>query len=212
MTELESALAAIDPASLDYQGWTAVGMALKEAGQPASVWEDWSRRDAARYHPGECARKWESFHGSETPVTASSIFALARQRGWRPPEQALDCHPVIFWPVFFRAFRYCHLADFSPGVRPQRHCIIIPCRDKVRLVNHVNVTVRIYLLQRIERSTEGSRLLLYKGGFIAIVSIDHHSIGSCRVKPGQYIHITFIVDLGDFCRAKHSVLGFGKNV
>ena len=90
MTELESALAAIDPASLDYQGWCAMGMALKEAGQPASVWEDWSRRDPARYHPGECARKWESFRGSETPVTASSIFALARQRGWRPPEQALD--------------------------------------------------------------------------------------------------------------------------
>ena len=90
MTELKSALAAIDPASLDYQGWTAVGMALKDAGQPASVWDAWSARDAARYHPGECARKWESFRGSDSPVTASSIFALARQRGWRPPEQALD--------------------------------------------------------------------------------------------------------------------------
>ena len=81
MTELESALAAIDPASLDYQGWTAVGMALKDAGQPASVWDAWSARDAARYHPGECARKWESFRGSDSPVTASSIFALACQRG-----------------------------------------------------------------------------------------------------------------------------------
>ena len=90
MTELESALAAIDPASLDYQGWTAVGMALKEAGQPVGVWDAWSARDAARYHPGECERKWESFHGSDSPVTASSIFAMARQRGWRPPEQALD--------------------------------------------------------------------------------------------------------------------------
>ena len=90
LTELESALAAIDPASLDYQGWTAVGMALKEAGAPADVWDAWSRRDAARYHPGECARKWESFRGSETPVTAASIFALAKERGWRPPEQALD--------------------------------------------------------------------------------------------------------------------------
>lgn len=91
MTDLESALAAIDPASLDYQGWTAVGMALKEAGQPVGVWDAWSARDAARYHPGECARKWESFHGGAgAPVTEASIFALARQRGWRPPEQALD--------------------------------------------------------------------------------------------------------------------------
>ena len=91
MTDLESALAALDPASLDYQGWTAVGMALKEAGQPVGVWDAWSARDAARYHPGECARKWESFHGGAgAPVTEASIFALARQRGWRPPEQALD--------------------------------------------------------------------------------------------------------------------------
>ena len=91
MTDLESALAALDPASLDYQGWTAVGMALKEAGQPVGVWDAWSARDAARYHPGECERKWESFHGGAgAPVTEASIFALARQRGWRPPEQALD--------------------------------------------------------------------------------------------------------------------------
>lgn len=91
MTDLESALAALDPASLDYQEWTAVGMALKEAGQPVGVWDAWSARDAARYHPGECGRKWESFHGGAgAPVTEASIFALARQRGWRPPEQALD--------------------------------------------------------------------------------------------------------------------------
>ena len=56
MTDLESALAALDPASLDYQGWTAVGMALKEAGQPVGVWDAWSARDPARYPPGECVR------------------------------------------------------------------------------------------------------------------------------------------------------------
>lgn len=90
LTELESALAAIDPAALDYQGWTAVGMALKDAGAPVTLWEDWSRRDAARYHPGECERKWESFRGSAAPVTAASIFALARRSGWRAPERQLD--------------------------------------------------------------------------------------------------------------------------
>ena len=90
MTDLGTPLAALHPASLHYQAWTAVGMALKEAGQPVGVWDAWSARDAARYHPGECERKWESFHGSDSPVTASSIFAMARQRGWRPPEQALD--------------------------------------------------------------------------------------------------------------------------
>lgn len=81
--ELQSALDSLSPASLSYQEWCTVGMALKEAGQPVSLWEDWSRRDAGRYHPGECARKWESFHGSGTPVTVSSIFALARAHGWQ---------------------------------------------------------------------------------------------------------------------------------
>ena len=81
--ELHSALDSLSPAGLSYQEWCTVGMALKEAGQPVSLWEDWSRRDAGRYHPGECARKWESFHGSGTPVTVSSIFALARAHGWQ---------------------------------------------------------------------------------------------------------------------------------
>jgi len=77
------ALAHIDPAELNYRDWLAVGMGLKEAGYPASAWEDWSRRDAGRYHPGECERKWESFHGSETPVTAGTIIQMARSRGWQ---------------------------------------------------------------------------------------------------------------------------------
>lgn len=81
--ELKSALAAIDPAALDYSEWTAVGMALKEAGCGPEDWDAWSRRDPARYHPGECARKWASFAGSAAPVTAASIFALAYRQGWQ---------------------------------------------------------------------------------------------------------------------------------
>lgn len=94
--ELQSALDSLSPAGLSYQEWCTVGMALKEAGQPVSLWEDWSRRDAGRYHPGECARKWESFHGSGTPVTVSSIFALARAHGWQGlPDRELDWNDEI---------------------------------------------------------------------------------------------------------------------
>ena len=50
--DLLEALEHIDPAGLCYQDWVAVGMGLKEAGYPASAWEDWSRRDGKRYHPG----------------------------------------------------------------------------------------------------------------------------------------------------------------
>lgn len=84
--DLLECLDAIDPGSLTYQDWTLVGMALKEAGYRASVWEEWSRRDAARYHAGECARKWETFRGAGDPVTGGTIVQMAKERGWKPNE------------------------------------------------------------------------------------------------------------------------------
>lgn len=80
--ELLQALEAISPATCTYQEWLTVGMGLKEAGMPVTAWEQWSARDGSRYHKGECARKWESFRGSPAPVTANSIFKLARDHGW----------------------------------------------------------------------------------------------------------------------------------
>lgn len=71
----------IDPSSCDYQEWLTVGMALKEEGYSASDWENWSLRDAARYHRGECAAKWNSFNGTGSPVTGGSIVQLAMDRG-----------------------------------------------------------------------------------------------------------------------------------
>ena len=93
--ELLAALEAIQPAALDYGQWTAVGMALKQAGAPVQVWDDWSRRDPARYHAGECARKWQTFQGSANPVTAASIFDLAHKQGWTSTGVALDWDSVI---------------------------------------------------------------------------------------------------------------------
>ena len=89
--ELKEALDFISPASLTYEEWTMVGMGLKEAGLPVTVWEAWSARDGGRYHKGECAKKWESFHGSTKPVTENSIFQLAYSHGWSGPAgHALD--------------------------------------------------------------------------------------------------------------------------
>lgn len=82
--DLLEALEHIDPAGLCYQDWVAVGMGLKEAGYPASAWEDWSRRDGKRYHPGECLRKWESFTGNAEPVTGGTVVKMAMDMGWRP--------------------------------------------------------------------------------------------------------------------------------
>ena len=76
-----SALKAIDVATLSRADWIAVGMALKEEGYPCSIWDDWSRNDS-RYHPGECEKKWQSFHGNANPVKGGTIVNLAKEHGW----------------------------------------------------------------------------------------------------------------------------------
>lgn len=74
----------IDPAYLSYQEWINVGMALKYEGYTASDWDEWSKRDMARYKPGECFKKWTSFEGSGTPVTGATITQMAKENGWMP--------------------------------------------------------------------------------------------------------------------------------
>lgn len=84
--ELKEALDFISPSALTYDEWLMVGMGLKDSGLPVTSWEQWSTRDAGRYHKGECVKKWESFHGDgASPVTASSIFQLAYSHGWSGP-------------------------------------------------------------------------------------------------------------------------------
>jgi RecA-family ATPase len=81
--DLTELLPYIDPASLDYQSWVNVGMALRQEGYDCAVWDEWSRADS-RYHAGECARKWETFRGSSSPITGGTIVQMAREGGWQP--------------------------------------------------------------------------------------------------------------------------------
>lgn len=74
----------IEPSELDYQQWLNVGMALDLEGYGVDVWDMWSQRDPGRYHPGECQRKWNGFHGHNTPVTGGTIVQYAREQGWTP--------------------------------------------------------------------------------------------------------------------------------
>ena len=96
--DLLEILEQIHPADLDYQKWCAVGMALKHEGYTAADWDRWSQRDPARYHSGECLRKWGSFHGSTEPVTAGTIVQMAIDHGWVPerdPGHELDWNDAI---------------------------------------------------------------------------------------------------------------------
>ena len=78
-----SALSSLDVSTLSRDDWIKVGMALKEEGFSCSTWDEWSRNDS-RYHTGECERKWDSFHGSNTPVKGGTIIQMAMERGWTP--------------------------------------------------------------------------------------------------------------------------------
>ena len=75
------ALKYIDVASLDYQEWINVGMALKTEGYDCSVWDNWSRADT-RYKAGECERKWATFGGSSKPITGATIVQMAQNKGF----------------------------------------------------------------------------------------------------------------------------------
>lgn len=84
----------IDPAQLDYASWLSVGMALKHDGGSVEDWDLWSQRDSKRYFPGECARKWAGFNGSDTPVTAGTLVELAKQQGFTPPKQQRESYEL----------------------------------------------------------------------------------------------------------------------
>ena len=84
MDNILSALHRLNCAELTHDEWIRVGMSLKAEGYDVSVWDEWSSRDPARYHPGECARRWASFQGSDAPVTGASIVKMAQDRGWSP--------------------------------------------------------------------------------------------------------------------------------
>ena len=85
-TDLRELLNHINPALLNYEEWTEVGMALKFEGYSCDVWDDWSRRDSGRYHTGECAKKWRSFRRDEG-VTGGTIVHMAMELGWVPPQR-----------------------------------------------------------------------------------------------------------------------------
>ena len=82
---LLEALKYIDPAALIYDDWIRVGAALKEEGFPCSVWDDWSSRDSARYHSGECARRWDTFGiTNDKTVYGGTIVKMAMDNGFVP--------------------------------------------------------------------------------------------------------------------------------
>ena len=61
MDKVLSALNWLNCSEMDHGDWIKVGMALKTEGYDVSVWDEWSSRDPARYHSGECEKRWRTF-------------------------------------------------------------------------------------------------------------------------------------------------------
>ena len=77
-TDYASLLDRINPALCSYEEWVKVGMALKHECCSPELWDSWSAGDPARYHPGECQRKWDSFReDSNRIITGATIVHLA---------------------------------------------------------------------------------------------------------------------------------------
>ena len=102
--DIKEMLNYIDPASLDYQEWVSVGMALKQEGYTASVWDAWSRADP-RYKAGECFKKWGSFRNENggAPVTGGTIFEYAKRGGMPLPSSDSDPGHALDWDDEIRA-------------------------------------------------------------------------------------------------------------
>ena len=80
---MKAVLDRIDPVCCTYEEWIHVGMALKHEGYSPGLWDEWSKRDPARYHTGECQKKWYSFHNDCTNViTGATLYHMAHLNKW----------------------------------------------------------------------------------------------------------------------------------
>lgn len=87
----------INPATVDYQTWVQVGMALKHEGYTAMDWDLWSQSDS-RYKKGECFAKWDSFQGNGLGiVTGATITQLAKDNGWTSEYRTSDEAHELDW-------------------------------------------------------------------------------------------------------------------
>lgn len=91
---LLSALAAILPDNYDI--WYKVGMALKqllgESGR--EIWREWSAT-STKYNPDTIDAKWDSFEsGHPSPVTAGTIYHLAKENGWKVDLESTEPVPL----------------------------------------------------------------------------------------------------------------------
>lgn len=82
--EALSQLNFIEPGDLTQEEWLKITMSAKSAGVALEDWDAWNRRDPVRYDEAVNRRRWESIDPSSPGgVTEKTLYAMARDRGWR---------------------------------------------------------------------------------------------------------------------------------
>jgi hypothetical protein len=80
------------PASVGYDEWLRVGMALHHADPDAGfdLWNEWSATCPQKYRPREIRQKWKSFARAQgrSPVTLATLRRIASEHGWEDPAVA----------------------------------------------------------------------------------------------------------------------------
>ncbi|TXL63555.1 VapE domain-containing protein [Zeimonas arvi] len=90
VASIQSALAAIDPNTLDYDGWLRMLMAVSHGtgGSDAglAIFHEWSSR-AGVYDEAETDKQWAWCDPARPGgVTVDTLFAVAKKAGWRDPQ------------------------------------------------------------------------------------------------------------------------------
>lgn len=85
ITDKDKALACLSQLSPhrcdDYHEWVQVGMALKASGCSCADWDAWSR-GSAKYRPGICEKKWQSFNGTSFgDIGTGTLIKMLREDG-----------------------------------------------------------------------------------------------------------------------------------
>jgi hypothetical protein len=87
--DLWSALCVLDP-DMDRATWVSVGMALQSVSNVDQItlyelWNQWSMR-GKKYKASEMVSQWKSFRPMDSGVSVGTLYHLAAEQGWRPPQ------------------------------------------------------------------------------------------------------------------------------
>ena len=98
--ELKEALDFVSPSALTYDEWLMVGMALKDAGLPVTIWEQWSTRDAGRYHKASASGNGKAFTAAGPAPSPQAAFSnWPTPTDGAAPQATLWTGTMIFLPA-----------------------------------------------------------------------------------------------------------------